>query len=410
MLTADLVSARRRGDELVLSRLRGQQRARAVELAAALLDAARASVGSTRDELTELWRRIDTLARERRLVEGLTKLLEDACEFEADASLDPPALRQEVFARASETHRSLRDGETFDREQVLAEVAAARGLEPRQIEQALYADLRGAHLLAAVAPLEAEQLVGRYEQAQTQAVLLRAVEVTAVVECRTPAAYRTLFHQLKFRRLLYQIEQLGSGYRLKIDGPLSLFESVTKYGLQLALAFPALEACDRLELEARVRWGKQRRPLLFRHTCRRGRGRERTAESGVPVCDDPPLPAEVVALREAFEKLETGWSVSVSDRILHLPTGGLCVPDLVFLHPDRPSPIYLEVLGYWSREAVWKRVELVQQGLGERILFAVSSRLRVSEQVLDDHESGALYVYKGAMSARAIARRLDAWH
>jgi hypothetical protein len=56
---------------------------------------------------------------------------------------------------------------------------------------------------------------------------------------------------------------------------------------------------------------------------------------------------------------------------------------------------------------VWRRVELVQAGLGERILFAVSSRLRVSEEVLEGDLPGALYVYKGAMSARAVAERLE---
>ena len=64
-------------------------------------------------------------------------------------------------------------------------------------------------------------------------------------------------------------------------------------------------------------------------------------------------------------------------------------------------------MGYWSRAAVWKRVELVQAGLAERILFAVSSRLRVSEEVLGDDLPGALYVYKQTMSARAVAERLE---
>ena len=64
-------------------------------------------------------------------------------------------------------------------------------------------------------------------------------------------------------------------------------------------------------------------------------------------------------------------------------------------------------MGYWSRAAVWSRVELVQAGLGKRIVFAVSSRLRVSEDVLDGELPGSLYVYKGTMSARAIAERLD---
>jgi hypothetical protein len=65
-------------------------------------------------------------------------------------------------------------------------------------------------------------------------------------------------------------------------------------------------------------------------------------------------------------------------------------------------------MGYWSRDAVWKRVELVQGGLPHRILFAVGARLRVSEDVLGDELPGMLYVYKQTMSARAIAERLDA--
>ena len=73
----------------------------------------------------------------------------------------------------------------------------------------------------------------------------------------------------------------------------------------------------------------------------------------------------------------------------------------------RRQKIYFEVLGFWSREAVFRRVDLVRRGLSEKILFAVSSRLRVSEEVLEEDASGALYVYKGAMSARAVAERLE---
>ena len=82
------------------------------------------------------------------------------------------------------------------------------------------------------------------------------------------------------------------------------------------------------------------------------------------------------------------------------------MPDLRFSHRGG-EVIWLEVLGYWSRDAVWRRVELVQQGLPEKLLFAASQRLRVSEQVLDEHPSGALYVYKGSLSAKAVLERLE---
>jgi predicted nuclease of restriction endonuclease-like RecB superfamily len=83
------------------------------------------------------------------------------------------------------------------------------------------------------------------------------------------------------------------------------------------------------------------------------------------------------------------------------------VPDLAFVHRETGEVIYLEVLGFWSRDAVWKRVELAKAGLREKIVFAVSSRLRVSEEVLDDDSPAALYVYKGAIVPRDIEAKLE---
>jgi uncharacterized protein len=99
--------------------------------------------------------------------------------------------------------------------------------------------------------------------------------------------------------------------------------------------------------------------------------------------------------------------VAPAGAILDLPGVGLCVPDLVFEHDRTGECVYLEVMGFWSRDAVWRRVELVERGLRDRILFAVSQRLRVSEQVLGDDLPGALYVYKRVMSARAVLERVD---
>ena len=94
--------------------------------------------------------------------------------------------------------------------------------------------------------------------------------------------------------------------------------------------------------------------------------------------------------------------------MLDLPGHGVCVPDLTFRHRRTRRVVHLEVMGYWSRDAVWRRVELVQAGLGEPIVFAVGQQLRVSEAVLDGELPGALYVYKRTMSAKAVVERVEA--
>ena len=400
MLTADLVNARRRGNELKLVSLDAEGRERARAIAEVLIAAAAAHVGRSREDLTAALSAAEAGAREHRLRDGLTKLVEDRCEFDGGGDEDPETVRREVFLRASTTRAALGVAERFDREAVLAAVAAERGTSPEALERALFADLRGAHRLVAFEGVSAEALVASYESAQAQAVLLRAVRVTVDVQCSSAHALRALFRRLKFLRLLHSASIHGEGHRIVIDGPFSLFESVTKYGLQLALVLPALAGCDRWRLEADVRWGKERTPLVFRLAGETANGR----------ADPARLPDEVEALRKTFSALDTPWHVSANTRILELPGVGLAVPDLVFERRREGAPrdrVYLEVMGYWSRAAVWKRVELVQAGLPERILFAVSAKLRVSEEVLEGDLPGALYVYKQTMSARAIAERLE---
>ena len=254
MLSPDHVRVRRDGDRLLLQELSAKTRARALELGEQLLAATQAHHGKTRSELAQAFSLIELKPSERRLVEGLKKLVEDATEFEQIAVAEPAALRSEVFMRAAAARRAATLEAPFDRSAVLAESAAALGLELDALEPALYADLRGAHRLIAPPLLDAASLVAEYESAQVKALLLRAVSVVADVRCANPDGYRALFQKLKFRQLLFQLEPLSDGgYRVTIDGPFSLFEAVTKYGLELALTLPALEACDVLELTAAFR-------------------------------------------------------------------------------------------------------------------------------------------------------------
>jgi predicted nuclease of restriction endonuclease-like RecB superfamily len=394
------VSARRRGGELCLVPLDQAGRVRALAIAGELQATATAHVGRTRDELSAALSAIDVGPREHRLKAALGKLVEDRCQFSASDEIAPEAVRRDVFTRASAARAVLESTARFDRGAILADVARERCTSHEAIERALFADLRGAHVLVAFGASSSAALVASYERAQAQAVLLRAVKVTVDVRCASAGVLRALFRRLKFLRLLHTIERRSEGHRIVIDGPFSLFESVTKYGLQLALVLPALEPCDAWRLEADVRWGKDRTALVFRLA-------GGASSAGV---EAQPLPDETQALLRGFRALETSWAVSANEEILELPGIGLSVPDLVFERRRDGAArerIYLEVMGYWSRAAVWKRVELVQAGLRERILFAVSSRLRVSEDVLDADLPGALYVYKQRMSARTVADRLE---
>jgi len=397
MLSPDHVRTRKKGGEIELIGLSGKTRQRAAELAKEMLAAAQDFVGERRGTFEEALRSVEAKPSERKLVNGLVKLVLDACELEAPTELDAAALRRSLFERAAAARRALGPGQEIDRTALVGEVARELGVDAEAVERAMFADLKSEERVVAAPRLDAERLLDRYERGARQALLLRAVRVTAFVRCRDPQAYRTLFRQLKFRRLLHRIEPADGGYRIVVDGPFSLFESVTKYGLALALVLPAFEECDELRLAAELSWGPRRERLLYRYE-RRGPG----AESR-----DAPLSDDVRALIDGFDKMQGKWRARPATKLVDLPGLGVIVPDLELVREGDGARVLLEVLGFWSRDAVFRRVELAESGLPDKILFAASSRLRVSEELLDADSSAALYVYKGVMSPRAVERHLE---
>ncbi len=398
MLNADLVRARRRGDKLLLQSLSGADRQEALLISEALLQGVQSSVGESSEDVAEVLTAIDREARHEKLWAGLKKLVLDRCSFGMPLELDAPQLRKKIFEKASEERRALPPGTSLSREKVLEEIAGELDVPVEAIEDGMFGDLKGAQRLTSAPHESAEQIVEAYEIAQVQGVLLKAVRLTVVVYEARADVLRSLFQKLKFRQLLYRLEKREHGVRIEIEGPFSLFESVTKYGLQLAMIVPALMECEHVELTADLRWGKERKPLKFVSQWKQAL--VATAEDG------PPLRSDVAALLKALEKKRGDWEVSLASELLDIPGVGLCIPDLQFSAPGK-KPVFLEVLGFWSREAVWKRVEWAESSGSERVVFAVSSRLRVSEEVLSSETGSALYVYKGTMSAPAVMKQVE---
>jgi hypothetical protein len=206
-----------------------------------------------------------------------------------------------------------------------------------------------------------------------------------------------LFGRLKFWRLLHRIHKVEEGYRVIVDGPLSLFGSVTKYGLSMAMLLPLLGECGRWRLQAQVLWGKQRQPCVFELE-----GKEEVARTA-----PPPMPEDLRRFAARFTEQIEGYELRQCCEILEVPGEGLCVPDLVFVAQGTGQKVYFEVMGYWSREAVFRKVDLVEKGLPHKVIFAVSERLRVSQEVLPAQLPAALFVYKGVMSPGRVKDLLD---
>jgi uncharacterized protein len=119
--------------------------------------------------------------------------------------------------------------------------------------------------------------------------------------------------------------------------------------------------------------------------------------------------SDVLELLESLRASSaSSWKARLADDLIDLTEqgGGVLVPDLELSHPR--GAVLVELLGFWSRDAVFRRIEAAERGLTKRVMFVVSSRLRVSEALLDGVEAASLYVYKGKINAAALLRKAEA--
>jgi hypothetical protein len=275
-------------------------------------------------------------------------------------------------------------------------VAVELGLTPEAVEQGLFADLKSEQRLVRFKDLTAERLLQRYNVALAQAVLLRSTRVHVRVRGEPPQRYRQLFRQVKFHRLVCDVERAGpDGYHFHLDGPLSLFTATQKYGLQLALFLPVVLLCRDFQLTAELRWGPQRKPKTF----------TLSAEDGL-VSHHPDtgmyLPAEVAMFADLFRKKVADWEIAEETGVLPLGDA-FWVPDFRLVHRETGRVVFLEVLGFWRRTSVEKHLERLRRHAAEPFLLAVSDQLRVEDADLEGLPAG-VHRFRQMPSPEEVAR------
>ncbi|MBN1442217.1 MAG: DUF790 family protein [Planctomycetes bacterium] len=398
MLTADLLRATVRDDEVFPHYIRPGEPS-SLELAARLIGIFEEHVGRTRRDLDD--ELADFLAAGTAFIlhRGLAKLLLDRCEFECAAAVDPVELRRATFQTAAEAHRRP-PPEPFDRLSVIEQVAEQMGIEPHKVDANLLGDLKEEHVLRSMRPISPAGLIDRYNVALAQAVLLRATQLDIEISGQNPRRYRELFRAIKFFQLLHTVAGSSeAGYRIRLDGPLSLFSASQRYGMQMASFLPTLLRFDDWRLEARVLWGKARRRCLFRLDPDAGLRSDRHLKGQWQ-------PEEMSWLPEQFRKLESDWEISEETELIDLGGRGVVAPDYVFTHRDTGKKVYLEIFGFWRRGSLAPRLELLREHGPRNLIVAVARELHAGEEDLAGLP-GEVYVFRSQPIAREVRALLE---
>lgn len=413
MLRGEHVMARLLRGRLVPHRLAPEDE-RAREVAEALVALYTAHMGKPRARLEteialleeELGPRLDA-RRGFKILRALAKLLEEKSTWAPPTEADPYTLRTRLFELAaalpelpSTTGTLLREGST--REDLLTQVSEETGAEdPTAL---MYADRQGAQLLAEFEPPSPEALISRYNVAQIQGVLYSAKDLT--VDLGEGADARLVFHYVKLLGLIYRLEPTSRGYKLHLDGPLSLFGGTRKYGLRLAKLLPGLLLTGPWELHASVSW-KGRDTIL-----------ELDSEApGLTSHYKGPADAGEGDVREAFAKAwgrtkdKDGWELEPGTGILPIPQlKTALVPDFALENATTGEKAHLEILGFWSERHLVERVALLREAgkRGHRVLIAAPESLGASPETLSAATHGNVIPFKTRLDAKSVLAALRA--
>ncbi len=407
MLTRDQVRVKITGKRIEPQYV-DPENARMLDRAAGLLDIFEQAETEhwTRDQLDAALHEHQGIDPAHRLLKGMAKVLLDKCTFEADCPIDPAALRELVFARAAETGPLALEPGPLNRRtarDVWAEVAAelpevdGRRWTVDELQDALYADLPGQQRLTVrTGPNTPEALLHRYNVALVQALLLRASSLTVRMQRPEAKRVRQLFRHLKFHQLMYRVTGTRNELVVTVDGPQSLLKQSTRYGLQLAVFFPAvLLQPGTWTLHADIEWG-QKRKLTKALTVASERGlASHYRDIGAWKSN-----AEQLFIQR-FEQLDTGWSVRPG-QLLDLGKQEVLVPDLTLEKDGRVA--HLDIVGFWRKAYLEKRIAETP----DNVVLAVSKRLVGDKSALPKALAERVVPFAEIISAKTVLERLEA--
>lgn len=377
MLTADLLRASVRSGR-IKPRLIDPEDAELLALSAELVGLFERHAGERRRDLDEAVD--DVVGDETRfaITRGLVKLLHDRSEWQTVSPVPPVELRRMVFEASARAHPiAMRRSRLHPvtRDDVVAEVAAGLGVTSEAVEAGLYADLKSEQRLVSFRKLGAEALLHRYNLAQAQGLLLRAHELHIDVSVDRPSRMRQLFRWLKFHQLMHRTTRGESGWRITVDGPMSLFEQSQRYGLQMARFLPALLLSDRWSLTAEIDWPHSADRVTLELgpddglvTHLRSRGTWITEEEQTLVA--------------RIDASKTPWSVARSTRVVDLGGRDVFVPDFVVRCSDTGREALVEVIGYWRKDYLLRRAEALAAHGPPNLVLCVSRKLAAGDSTL----------------------------
>ncbi len=375
MLPTDLLAHRQNGEEIIPKRLKLDEKT--IELAKEIISSFQEAVGKTQGALERQLLELEGDTPDYKVKRGLAYILKSSfCTFEVVSPLEPPMLRERVFALAAKSVPS-RELTLVTLGKVADELSKEleREVLAEQVRDGLYADLAENKILTAFDAPKPEELLHRYNLSQVQGVFYKASQLVLNAHRNVPGEYKLLFRYLKLFQLMAYIEgDADHGFTITIDGPTSLFNASTRYGLAIAKLIPALLHVTKWSLSATLQVRD-----FYTETWKTGRF-TLNSECGLVSHYPPGKPYDSMleaSFADKWDALKSEWVLEREVDLIPIP-GSVMIPDFRLVHPDGRSYL-LEIIGYWRPEYLQKKFTQVRRAQSHNLILAISERLNLDK-------------------------------
>ena len=405
MLPTDLLSYRHNGEQIIPKRLKIEPKN--IELATELITCFQEYLNKTQGELERKLSDLEGDATDYRTKRGLAYILKSSfCTFEIVSPLEPQMLREKVFALSALTVPSPQQTQltlTKIADELTKELA--REVVAEHVKNGLYADLFENRILTAFDEPNPEALLHRYNLSQVQGVFYKASQLILNAHRNVPGEYKLLFRYLKLFQLMAYIEgDADHGFTITIDGPTSLFNASTRYGLAIAKLIPALLHVTKWSLAATL----QTRDV-YTDTWKTGRFTMNSADCDLVTHYPPGKPYDSMleaSFADKWDSLKSDWQLEREVDLIPIP-GSVMIPDFRLVHPDGRSYL-LEIVGYWRPEYLQKKFSQVRRSGCDNLILAISERLNLEKAgvKLDDVPAKIIW-FKDKLLPKAVLAVLE---
>lgn len=388
---------------------------------------------------------------DHRLVRGLFAVLERRTEFASPRSaVAPQTARRRLFEESAARGLAL---SAEARGSIVESVARGMGIGAAELEEAMWNDSEERMLVRRFRPVEAPELAVLYNRSLAQTLLFRCASME--VRLRGGVHWKRVLREVKRRRLMYVLKPaLGPGGEPRaevasctVEGPTSLFRMTDRYGTAMARILPAVMAAPGWEVSGTIvrRTDDSEGPRLYRFALSdkaHGALLRMPGGAGDGGGDRAPAPYDssveerfAAAFESHFAPRDAGAPAGAARRqpasdhlgwrLVREPdpliaAGRAMIPDFAFERFGRR--VYLEIVGFWTREYLRKKSEkvaaLLEGGGGAPpadLLVAVDSGLACSQGVLDvgrgagqGPAAGRIFAFAGDVPLKPVLERLAA--